>query len=106
MDTGNDLKTADRDTVIGIIVQQQALMVRQQEIIAGLEKRIAQLEGRAKSKGSVRTPGLKPKVDGKPAQPRKPRKWRSQGLPAPALHPPKRVERAVGQCPELWRWTC
>ena len=38
-----DLRTADRDTLVAIIMQQQA-------IIDQLEKRIAQLEGPAKSK--------------------------------------------------------
>ena len=49
-----DLATANRDVLIGIIVRQQA-------IIEGLEKRVAQLEGQAKSKGPGRMPGLKPK---------------------------------------------
>ena len=62
METGIDLRTADRDTLIAIIIRQQA-------IIENLEKRVAQLEGRAKSKGSARMPGLKPKADGKADQP-------------------------------------
>ena len=49
--------------------QQRDLIIRQQAIIEGLEKRVAQLEGRAKSKGSGRMPGLKPKADGKTDQP-------------------------------------
>ena len=67
MDGEIDLTTADRDVLIAIIVRQQA-------IIESLEKRIAQLEGRAKSGGSRGMPGLKPKADGKPAQPKQPRK--------------------------------
>ena len=43
------------------------IIIRQQAIIESLEKRTAQLEGRAKAKGSGRMPGLKPKADGKPA---------------------------------------
>ena len=54
METGIDLRTADRDTLI-------ALIIRQQAIIESLEKRVAQLEGRAKSKGSARMPGLNAK---------------------------------------------
>ena len=72
MDTGTDLRTADRDTPIAIIVQQRDLIIRQQAIIKSLEKRVAQLEGRAKSKGSGRMPGLKPKADGKLDQSKKP----------------------------------
>ncbi len=56
MDTEIDLKTADRDVLIAIIVRQQAIIER-------LEKRIAQLEGQAKARGSGRMPGLKPKAD-------------------------------------------
>ena len=53
MDAQTDLRTADREVLIEIIIRQQA-------IIESLEKRIAQLEGRAKAKGSGRMPGLKP----------------------------------------------
>ena len=66
METGIELRTADRDT---LIAQQRDLIIRQQGIIEGLEKRVAQLEGRVKSKGSARMPGLKPKADGKTDQP-------------------------------------
>ena len=59
METGIDLRTADRDTLIALIVQQRDLIIRQQAIIESLEKRVAQLEGRVKSKGSGRMPGLK-----------------------------------------------
>ena len=69
METGIDLRTADRNTLIALIVQQRDLIIRQQAIIESLEKRVAQLEGRAKSKGSARMPGLKPKADGKTDQP-------------------------------------
>ena len=41
-----DLTRADRDVLIGIIVRQQAIIER-------LEKRIAQLEGQAKSKAGL-----------------------------------------------------
>ena len=58
-----DLKTADRDVLI-------ASIVRQQVIIERLEKRIAQLEGSAKARGSGRMPGLKPEADREPAQPK------------------------------------
>ena len=69
METESDLRTADRDTLIALIVQQRDLIIRQQALIESLEKRVAQLEGRVKSKGSARMPGLKPKADGKTDQP-------------------------------------
>ena len=93
MERESDLRTADRDTLIAIIIRQQA-------IIESLEKRVAQLEGRAKSKGSGRMPGLKPKADGKPTQPRKPRKRRPQGFARTRMTPTQRVEHVVEQCPD------
>ena len=44
MEKDIDIATASRDVVIGIIVGQQA-------VIEGLEKRISRLEGQSKSKG-------------------------------------------------------
>ena len=88
-----DLTTADRDALIGIIV-------RQQFIIERLEKQIAQLEGKAKSKGSGRMPGLKPKSDREPGQPKQPRKPRRHGFARTRMTPTQRVEDAVEQCPD------
>ena len=93
METGIDLRTADRDTLI-------ALIIRQQAIIESLEKRVAQLEGRVKSKGSARMPGLKPKADGKTDQPQKPRKRRPHGFARTRMTPTQRVEHVVEQCPD------
>ena len=93
MDAQTDLRTADREVLIEIIIRQQA-------IIESLEKRIAQLEGRAKAKGSGRMPGLKPKADRKPAPPRKPRKGRSHGFARVRMAPTRRVEHAVERCPD------
>ena len=93
MDAQTDLRTADREVLIDIIIRQQA-------IIESLEKRIAQLEGRAKAKGSGRMPGLKPKADGKPAPSRKPRKGRSHGFARVRMSPTRRVEHAVERCPD------
>ena len=93
MDREIDLTSAGRDMLIAIIVRQQA-------IIAGLEKRIAQLEGPAKSGGSRRMPGLKPKAEGKPAQPKKPRKRRPHGFARARMTPTQRVEHVVEQCPD------
>ena len=93
MDGKIDLRTADRDVLIGVIIRQQA-------IIEQLEKRIAQLEGRAKSGSSGRMPGLKPKGDRKPDQPRKPRKRRPHGFARARMTPDRRVEHALEQCPD------
>ena len=94
METEIDLRTADRDTLTAVIIRQQA-------IIESLEKRVAQLEGRAKSKGSGRMPGLKPKAGGKAEQrPRKPRKRRPQGFARTRMTPTQRVEHVLEQCPD------
>ena len=87
-----DLATADRDVLIGIIVRQQAS-------IEGLEKRIAQLEGLAKSGGSRGVPGLKPKADRKPAPPQQPRQPRPHGFARVRMTPTQRVEHALENCP-------
>ncbi len=93
MDREIDLATADRDVLIAIIVRQQAIIER-------LEKRIAQLEGPAKPSGPRRMPGLKPKADRKPAQPKLPRKPRPHGFARARMTPTQRVEHTVDQCPD------
>ena len=94
METGIDLRTADRDTLIAIIIRQQA-------IIESLEKRIAQLEGRAiRRRRTGRMPGLKPKADQKPTQPRKPRKRRPHGFARTRMTPTQRAEHVVEECPD------
>ena len=93
MDGEIDLRTADRDVLIGIIIRQQAIIER-------LEKRIAQLEGKGKSGGSGRMPGLKPKGDGKTDQPKKPRQPRRSGFARTRMTPDQRVEHALERCPD------
>ena len=99
MERNVDLRTASRDVLIDIITQLQAAN-------ALLERRIAQLEGQAKSKSSRRMPGLKPKEDGKPAQPKRPRQARRQGFARTRMTPTHRVEHAVEQCPGCGTQLC
>ena len=100
METGIDLRTADRDALIARVVQQRDLIIRQQAIIESLPKRVAQLEGRTKSKDSGRMPGMQPKGDGQPIQPRKRRKRRPHGFTHTRITPTQRVEHALEQCPD------
>ena len=93
MDGEIDLRTADLDVLMGIIIRQQA-------IIDQLEKRVAQLEGRAKSGGSGRMPGLKPKGDREPSQPKKPSQRRPHGFARARMTPTQRVEHALDRCPD------
>ena len=88
MDSEIDLNTADRNVLIGIISQQQA-------IIEGLEKRVARLEGNAKPDASRRMPGLKPKENERPAQPEKPRRTRRHGFARTRMTPTQRVEHVM-----------
>ena len=93
MDGEIDLRIADRDVLIDIIIRQQAIIER-------LEKRVARLEGRGKSGGSGRMPGLKPRGERKPAQPKKPRQPRRHGFVRARMTPDRRVEHALEQCPD------
>ena len=93
MDGEIDLSTADRDLLIAIIVRQQAIIER-------LEKRVAQLEGRDKAGGTRRMPGLKPKAEQRPAQPKKPPKPRPHGFARARMTPTQRVEHVVEECPD------
>lgn len=92
MERNVDLRTASRDVLIDIITRLQASN-------ALLEKRIAQLEGQGKSKNSRRMPGLKPREEGKPAQPKQPRQARRHGFARTRMTPTHRVEHVVEQCP-------
>ena len=94
MDTEIDLKTADRDVLIAIIVRQQAIIER-------LEKRIGQFEGPAKPSGSGRMPGLQPKADRKPAQPKGPRQRRPHGFARTRMTPTQRVDTRWNSAPTV-----
>ena len=67
------------------------IIVRQQAIIENLEKRIAQLEGRAKSRVSGRMPGLKSKSERKPDRPRSHASLDPTALPGPARRLPSEL---------------
>ncbi len=88
-----DLKNADRDVLIAIVVRQQAIIER-------LEQRIAQLEGQAKPPGSRRMPGLKPKAKRQSSQPKPPRKSRPHGFARARMTPTRRVEHVMERCPD------
>lgn len=96
MGVENDLETADRDVLIAVIVRKQA-------VIEGLEKQVAQLqlEGPAKPSGFRRMPGLKPKADRQPTQPKQPRKARRHGFARERMAPTQRVEHALDRCPQM-----
>ena len=78
-----DLDAASRDELIALIVQQQA-------VIGRLERRIAQLEDKAKPGGPSGMPGLKPRSSPKSPAPKQSRKPRPHGLfpSTDGPHPP------------------
>ena len=61
-------------------------------MIERLERRIPELEGQAKPGGPPRIPGLKPKANRKPSQPKPPRKPRRHGFARARMIPTHRVE--------------
>ena len=96
MDTEVDLTTVDRDVLIAIIVQQQAVIAELQVMIVRLERRIAELEGQAKPDGPPRMPGLKAKSGRKPPAQQQARKQRRHGFARRRMTPTQRVEN----CPD------
>ena len=90
MATEVDLTTVDRAVLIAIIAQLQATVLERQRVIERLERRIAELEGQAKS-------GRQPPVK------QQPRKQRRHGFARRRMTPTQRVEhvrvaRAGGAC--------
>ena len=91
--SGIDLDAASRDELIAFIVQQQA-------VIGRLERRIAQLEDKAKPGGPSGMPGLKPRSSPKSPAPQQSRKPRPHGFSRRRMAPTHRVEHAVESCPD------
>ena len=78
-----------------------AIIALQQATIAGLERRVAELEARLGGGGGPRgMPGNKPGSGTGPPAERKPRKQRIQGFARRRMEPTERVEHAVEVCPD------
>ena len=93
MDTEVDLTTVDRDVLIAIIAELQAVIER----FAAAD---AELEGQAKPGGPLRMPGLKAKSGRKPPAQQGPRKQRRHGFARPRMTPTHRVEHVMENCPD------
>ena len=88
MDTEVDLTTVDRDVLIAIIAELQAVIER-------LQRRIAELEGQAKPGDPLRMPGLKAKSARKPPAQQGPRKQRRHGFARPRMTPTHRTREVI-----------
>ena len=93
MDTEVDLTTVDRDVLIAIIAELQAVIER-------LQRRIAELEGQAKPGDPPRMPGLKPSSGRQPPAQQEPRRQRRRGFARPRMTPTHRVEHVMENCPD------
>ena len=69
-------------------------------MIERLERGIAELEGQAKPGGPPRIPGLKPKANRKPSQPKPPRQPCRHGFARARMTPTHRVEQVMENCPD------
>ena len=97
METGLNLNQASRETLLGVIAEQQG-------VIAGLRQRVENLEARLSGGGGpgAGMPGHKPAARRKkpPEQEKKPRKKRQHGFARPRMEPTQRVVHAPEFCPE------
>ena len=100
MDIEIDLTTASRDVLIAIIVQQQAVIAELQVMTVRLERRVAELEGQAKSGGQPRMPGHQPSSGRQPPAQQQPSKQRRHGFARRRMTPTHRVEYVVENCPD------
>lgn len=94
MDREVDLKSASRQSLVAIIVEQQA-------VIAELQRRVEELESRLSGGSRPRgMPGNKSGPRRRAASEGKPRKPRSRGFGRRRMEPTDRVEHAVEICPD------
>ena len=100
MDTEIDLTTATRDVLITIIAQLQATVLEQQRVIERLQRRIAELEGQAKTGRPA--PNARPQGEIGPEAPSAAgaRKQRRHGFARRRMTPTHRVEHVMENCPD------
>ncbi len=92
MDAQPDLTTAHREALLTIIAEQKA-------VIDQLQRRIAELEARLNTRGSLGMPGNK--SASRPPAPRKEtRKRRDHGFARVRMTPTQQVERRLEVCPD------
>lgn len=100
MDSELDLRIADRETLLGIIAHQQAMITELRATIGELQQRIAAVEAQMRGGGKRGMPGNKPSSVPQPLQGKPPRKQRGHGFGRLRMTPTERVEHAVEVCPD------
>ena len=96
---GPDLDNASRETLLGVIAEQQTIVARQQAVIVELRRRIDELERRVTRGPSGGMPGNKPGKR-RESESGKPRKQRAHGFARRRMEPTRRVIHAAESCPE------
>jgi transposase len=96
---GIDLATADRETLLALITEQQAAIVRLELTNVELQKRINFLEARLTTRGGPGMPGNKPTLT-KMTEAKGPRKKRSHGFGRSRMKPTEHIDHAVDVCPD------
>ena len=99
MKNGPDLNSADRETLLAVIAEQQTTIAEQQLVIVELRRRVNELERRVTRGPSGGMPGNKPGKRGE-SEGRKPRKQRAHGFARRRMEPTRRVIHAAESCPE------
>lgn len=101
VNTGQDLGSASRESLLAVIAEQQTTIAGQQTMIAELRRRVDKLEARLSARGpSAGMPGNKPSDKRRQPERKGPRKRRLHGFARRRMEPTRRVIHAPESCSE------
>ena len=101
VNTGQDLGSASRESLLAVIAEQQTVIAGQQTTIAELRRRVDKLEARLSARGpSAGMPGNKPSDKRRQPERKGPRKRRLHGFARRRMEPTRRVIHAPESCSE------